>query len=82
DQLGDVLGTPSPEIEDVTGSGRAFLFRDGRMFTGRWTRETEEDPVHFETRSGDAFVLHPGTTWIELLPDDTGDLKGSFAVAR
>ncbi len=82
DQLGDVLGTPSPEIEDVTGSGRAFLFRDGRMFTGRWTRETEEDPVHFETRSGDTFVLHPGTTWIELLPDATGDLKGFFAVAR
>jgi hypothetical protein len=82
DQLGDVLGTPSPEIEDVTGSGRAFLFRDGRMFTGRWTRENEEDPVSFETRSGDAFVLKPGTTWIELLPDATGDVKGSFAVAR
>jgi hypothetical protein len=82
DQLGDVLGTPSPEIADVTGSGRAFLFRDGRMFTGRWARETEEDPVRFETRAGEAFVLHPGTTWIELLPDQSGDVKGSFEVAR
>lgn len=82
DQLGDVLGTPSPEIADVTGSGRAFLFRDGRMFAGRWTRESEEEPVRFETRGGDAFVFHPGTTWIELLPDKSGDVKGSFTVAK
>ncbi|HEX2056831.1 MAG TPA: DUF3048 domain-containing protein [Actinomycetota bacterium] len=82
DRLSDILGTPSPEIEDVTGSGRAFLFRDGRMFAGRWTRESEEEPVRFETRSGEAFVLHPGTTWIELLPDKAGDVKGSFTVTR
>ena len=80
--LGDILGTPSPEIEDVTGSGRAFLFRDGRMFPGKWTRATEDDPVRFETRSGDALVLKPGTTWIELLPDKSGDVKGDFDVAK
>ncbi len=82
DRLSDTLGTPSPEIADVTGSGRAFLFRDGRVFAGRWTRESEDEPVRFETRSGDAFVLHPGTTWIELLPDKQGDVKGSFSIAR
>lgn len=80
--LSDTLGTPSPEIADVTGSGRAFLFRDGRMFAGKWTRESEDEPVRFETRSGDAFVLKPGTTWIELLPDKAGDVKGAFDVAR
>lgn len=82
DQLGDVLGTPSPEIEDVTGSGRAFLFRDGRVFPGKWTRESEDEPVRFETKNGDAFVLHPGTTWIELLPDKQGDVKGSFTISK
>lgn len=82
ERLGDVLGTPSPEIEDVTGSGRAFLFRDGRVFTGKWTRESVDEPVRFETRGGEAFVLHPGTTWIELLPDKQGDVKGSFTIAR
>ncbi|MFN2587236.1 MAG: DUF3048 domain-containing protein [Actinomycetota bacterium] len=80
--VSDSLGTPSPEIVDVTGSGRAFLFRDGRMFAGRWSRESEDEPVRFETRSGDAFVLKPGTTWIELLPDKEGDVKGTFSVAR
>ena len=82
DRLGDVLGTPSPEIEDVTGSGRAFLFRDGRVFAGRWTRESEDEPVRFETKDGEAFVLHPGTTWIELLPDKQGDLKGAFSISK
>ncbi|MDQ3914391.1 MAG: DUF3048 domain-containing protein [Actinomycetota bacterium] len=82
DELSDSLGTPSPEIADVTGSGRAFLFRDGRMFAGKWFRESEEDPVRFETRGGDALVLKPGTTWIELLPDKTGDVRGTFSVAK
>lgn len=81
-ELGDVLGTPSPEIEDVTGSGRAFLFRDGRVFAGKWTRESTDEPVRFETNKGDAFVLHPGTTWIELLPDKQGDVKGSFTISK
>lgn len=82
DELSDSLGTPSPEIADVTGSGRAFLFRDGRMFAGKWFRESEEDPVRFETRGGEALVLKPGTTWIELLPDKTGDVRGTFSVAK
>lgn len=82
ERLGDILGTPSPEIEDVTGSGRAFLFRDGRVFPGRWTRESEDEPVRFETKNGDPYVLHPGTTWIELLPDKQGDVKGSFTISK
>ena len=77
-EFADVIGTPSPVIEDVTGQGRAFLFRDGKMFAGVWIRESLADPVRFETKSGDAFVLAPGNTMIELLPDDKGEVKGSF----
>ena len=78
--LGDVLGAPSPEIEDVTGSGRAILLRDKQAIEGKWIRKSEEDPVRFETSTGEEMVLHEGTTWIELLPDDKGDLKGSFTL--
>jgi DUF3048 family protein len=80
--LGDVLGTASTEIEDVTGTGKAVLFRDGRRLVGKWTRESVEDPVVFETKSGDRMVLHEGTTWIELLPNDEGDVKGSYSVVK
>lgn len=79
DTLGDVLGTASPEIEDVTGSGKAYLFRDGRVVVGRWVRDAVEDPVRFETKSGDAMVLTPGNTWIELVPNDKGEVTGGVS---
>lgn len=78
----DVTGTPSVEIADVTGSGRAVLFRDGRAVVGRWVREDVEGAVRFETKSGDAMVLAPGSTWIHLVPNDEGDVKGSFTYER
>lgn len=77
-EYADVLGTPSPVIADVTGQGNAYLFRDGRMYAGVWIREAEDSVVRFETQSGDAFVLKPGNTMIELLPNDQGEVKGSF----
>lgn len=80
--LGDVIGNPSTEIADVTGKGKAFLFRDGHEIAGTWTRSSKDDPVVFETKSGDRMVLHEGTTWIELLPDGKGDVKGSFSVEK
>jgi Protein of unknown function (DUF3048) N-terminal domain/Protein of unknown function (DUF3048) C-terminal domain len=82
DTLGDVIGSASTEIADVTGQGKAVLFRDGRQIVGRWTRDSIEDPVVFETKAGDAMVLAEGTTWIELVPDDQGDVKGSFTVEK
>jgi hypothetical protein len=78
----DVAGNPSVEIADVTGSGRAMLFRDGRAIAGRWTRESVDEPVVFETRTGEEMVLHPGSTWVELVPSATGDVKGSFSFEK
>ena len=77
-EFADVLGTPSPVIADVTGQGDAYLFRDGRMYAGVWIRDAEDSVVSFETKAGDAFVLKPGNTMIELLPNDQGEVKGSF----
>lgn len=79
DTLGDVLGTASPEIEDVTGSGKALLFRDGRVIRGKWVRDSVDEPVRFETKSVDAMILKPGTTWIELVPNDKGEVTGSVS---
>jgi DUF3048 family protein len=75
----DVAGNPSVEIADVTGSGKAILFRDGKMIKGRWVRKTVKAGVVYETASGERMVLHPGTTWIELLPDGKGEVKGSYS---
>ena len=77
----DVAGNPSVEIADVTGSGKAVLFRDGKMIKGRWIRKTVKAGVEYETASGERMVLHPGTTWIELLPSGKGEVKGSYTTA-
>ena len=82
DDIVDSAGNPSVEISDVTGSGRAVLFRDGRAIAGRWVREELEGPVRFETRSGEEMVFAPGTLWIELVPSDRGEVKGSFSYER
>lgn len=79
----DVAGNPSLEIADEVGSGRAFLFRDGRMIKGTWSRDDVGDPTVFTTKAGDDMVFAPGSIWIELLPSQKGDeVKGSFSFEK
>jgi hypothetical protein len=44
----DVAGNPSIEIADVTGSGRALVFRDGKVMAGRWVRTLKPGSVWIE----------------------------------
>ncbi|MDQ4025517.1 MAG: DUF3048 domain-containing protein [Actinomycetota bacterium] len=78
----DVAGNPSIEIADVTGSGRALVFRDGKLMVGRWVRKKQTDKVTYVAPSGREITLTPGSTWIELLPSDRGDVKGSFSYSE
>ena len=78
----DSVGTPSTEISDVAGTGRAVLFRDGKAIRGKWRRESAEVPVEFVTKAGETMVFKPGTIWIELVPSQKGDVKGSFSYAK
>jgi hypothetical protein len=64
----DVLGNASPEALTV-GSGKAFVFRNGRMLVGKWVRQSASDVTKFETLSGDEIKLDPGRTWVELFPN-------------
>ncbi len=63
----DAAGNPSPDIT-LTGSGKAFVFRDGRMIAGRWKRASLHDLTTFVTKDGTEIALAPGVTWVELLP--------------
>jgi hypothetical protein len=78
-EIVDVAGNPSVEISDETGSGRAVLFRDRRAIVGTWNRESIDDATTFETKNGDEMELKRGTTWIELVPSQKGEVKGSFS---
>ena len=63
----DAAGNPSPVVT-LTGSGKAYVFRDGRMIVGRWERPTLSDVTRFVAKDGTDIALAPGVTWVELLP--------------
>jgi hypothetical protein len=78
----DVTGTPSPQIKDETGSGKAVLFRNGRAIVGKWERDSTDEATRFVTKNGDAMVFAPGSIWVELVPSETGEVEGSFDYER
>lgn len=63
----DAAGNPSPDVE-LTGKGRAYVFRDGAVIVGRWERPSLEDLTRFVTKDGEEVPVSPGRTWVELLP--------------
>jgi hypothetical protein len=69
----DAAGFPSPEVK-LTGQGRAWILRDGRLVTGRWRRGSMGDLTVFETKGGDEITLTPGTTFVQLVPKDDGEV--------
>ncbi|MDQ1695485.1 MAG: hypothetical protein QOJ03_838 [Frankiaceae bacterium] len=65
--LHDVLGNASPD-DVVTGHGKVWVLRDGHVFTGTWNRAKRANRMKLRTSTGKTILLHPGRTWIELLP--------------
>jgi hypothetical protein len=64
----DVLGNHTPDPV-LTGSGRTWLLRDGTMLPGTWRRSgSAAAPIQLLGADGKPTSLHPGRTWIELLP--------------
>lgn len=74
--LVDTAGFASPKLT-MTGGGRAFLFREGKVLKGEWRSKEKGRATVFETKSGDPFVFATGSTWVELLPSKKGEVKGS-----
>ena len=78
-KITDIEGNPSTEIADETGSGRAVLFRDGRVIEGTWSRDSRSEFMQFQTEGGDEMVFSEGAVWVHLVPSKKGEVKGSFS---
>ncbi|MEX0664199.1 MAG: DUF3048 domain-containing protein [Acidimicrobiia bacterium] len=50
------------------GSGDAYVFSNGQLIRGRWSRIYPGVPTKFFDADGAPIVLTPGRTWVELLP--------------
>lgn len=63
----DAAGNEDP-LPVVIGSGTCWLLRDGQVQQGTWQRPTVTRPMVLVDAAGHPLTLHPGRTWIELLP--------------
>lgn len=66
-QITDVNGVHSP-FAHVVGHGKAYVFRNGRMVAGTWSRPSLSDVTTFKDARGNVIALEPGNTWVELFP--------------
>jgi hypothetical protein len=64
----------SPDVT-LTGSGRVWLLRGGRVVVGGWSRRSLDDVTAFRTKQGDDLRLKPGTVFVELVPKETGEVS-------
>lgn len=63
----DGAGSPVPDYR-VTGTGTAFVFRDGVAITGTWERGSQDGFFRLLDEAGQPIPLAPGNVWIELMP--------------
>jgi hypothetical protein len=64
----DANGVRSPEVV-ATGTGKAYVFRNGRMIQGTWSRPSLSGVTKFLDARGKEIPLAPGNTWVELAPN-------------
>ena len=70
DQWGlDPSGSPKLDMQ-LTGTGRGFVFRDGRRQEVTWSRPDIVDVFELRNPAGEAVRLSPGQTWIHIVPSD------------
>ena len=52
---------------DLTGSGEAYIFRDGVGIIAKWNRVTRDQPLLLTTPLGEAIALRPGITFYQVI---------------
>jgi hypothetical protein len=57
------------QAQIADGSGKAIIFRNGRMLVGTWSHGPLASPTVFTDAQHHVISLAPGRTWVELYPD-------------
>ncbi|MFH0853576.1 MAG: DUF3048 domain-containing protein [bacterium] len=56
-------------VLNVTGEGKAFLFRDGLVIPGTWEKPLRVERTKFIAEDGTEMKLNRGQTWVEVIPE-------------
>jgi hypothetical protein len=51
----------------VVGSGHAYIFQDGVVTEGTWTKKSRTDNITFTDMNGKELKLNPGQTWLSAV---------------
>lgn len=62
----DTAGNPYPHTQ-VVGSGQAVVLRDGRHWTGTWSKSSPASHIQVSV-AGRPFTFAPGPTWVLFAP--------------
>ncbi len=52
---------------ETTGTGRAVIFRDGKVLHARWKKEKPESPLRLLEADDSLIKLNPGSIWFAVL---------------
>jgi hypothetical protein len=55
------------------GTGAAYVFQDGTVTVGTWTKTSGSSQIVFKTSAGQPLALNAGQTWIGAL-GSSGDI--------
>ena len=66
-------GTPYYDYVS-TGENDCFVFQDGTVTSGKWKRNSIDDPLKFYDANGEEILLNRGQTWITAYPDNIGSV--------
>lgn len=61
---------------DLTGSGEAYVFRDGIGYPAKWNRLYKDQPLLLTTPAGVPIPLHPGITFYEVIGSNSYASQG------
>ncbi len=64
-------GTPLPASRTV-GAGKAFVFAEGKVVEGTWTRAAEDAWFRLTYPNGEEILVPPGKVWVSLVPVTRG----------
>jgi hypothetical protein len=52
---------------NLIDTGKAFAFRDGKLYRLQWNRPTRTDLLTLTFLNGEPYPMRPGTTWFEVI---------------
>ena len=58
-------------LYETTGEGKALVFYNGEVITGKWVKRSRLDRMEFFDTAGKSVKLVPGKIWISVVPTGT-----------